>query len=99
MTPRLRRGLVPSVAFAFLTTLLLTAASPPPQVQAQEDPGVVVSVEGRGFFQILACVGCVGFGVSLVMQGWPAILAAAATNGSTIAVLSCAGMCAAALTD
>lgn len=46
------------------------------------------------FLRILGCGGCVAAGISLVMSGPGAILAAAASTGSIGAVAGCIGVCA-----
>jgi len=45
------------------------------------------------FLKVLGCAGCVIGAVGLVAAGPAALLAAAATPGSTLAVAGCVGVC------
>ncbi len=77
-----------SIASLPVTTTAATERTPTPQA---------VQVEGRGLLSIIGCVGCVAGGLAIAMNGAAALLAAAFSEGSALAVAGCIAICADAI--
>lgn len=85
-----------------LLTLSLVAGFAIPRVQALPDSSSPAPTElsardsdpeGRGFFSVIGCVGCVGGGMLILSNGLTATLAALSAKGSAIAAVTCVAIC------
>lgn len=80
-----------SIALA-LALAVYVATLPKGTTDTSSPTPVAESVEGQGP-ETLGCIGCVGGGAILALRGWAALLVAAFTEGSALAVAGCVGMC------
>jgi RHS repeat-associated protein len=74
---------------AMLLSLQLHRAPP----SSSQPPAAPEAVAGGSFWTALACAGCAAGAIAIVSGGWGAILAAAATEGSTLVAAACIGAC------
>lgn len=79
-----------------MVLLLLLAGMTPVATAADAQPlptPTIESIEGTGFLAAAICAGCVAGALGIALSGTAAIIAAAATNGSTLVAIGCIGAC------
>ena len=88
------RTIILSISLALAVGLPAQSVTPPiPSLGDDRAVAVIADVEGGGLWTFLGCVGCVVAGAGIAVGGPGAILAAASTPGSAIALTTCVGMC------
>jgi hypothetical protein len=82
-----------NVALALTVVTLLSLQPHRPAPSSNQPPAAPEAVVGRSFWTALVCAGCAAGAIGIVAGGWGAILAAAATEGSTLVAAACIGAC------